>query len=156
MKAIWAEDLNGTIGVDGDIPWAIPEDLQHFKDTTLGQAVIMGRGTWESLSNPLPERTNVVVSTTMPTNNDSIVVIDSIEEAFERFPNAWVIGGGKLLDSALDFIDEAVVTEVEMIAVGEDLAVAPLLEGFQELSETPWMTSINGLRWRIHQLTRSI
>ena len=51
---------NGVIGVNGQLPWRLPEDLQHFKRLTLGHPVIMGRRTWESLGKPLPDRKSVV------------------------------------------------------------------------------------------------
>src|SRR3954471_7574922 len=54
---------NGVIGVNGKLPWHLPEDLKHFKQLTLGHPVIMGRRTWESLGKALPLRQNIVIST---------------------------------------------------------------------------------------------
>ena len=53
---------NGVIGVDGALPWHLPEDFAHFKATTLDQVVVMGRKTYESMGRPLPRRTNIVVT----------------------------------------------------------------------------------------------
>jgi len=53
---------NGVIGVDGDIPWRIPDDFAHFKRTTLGQVLVMGRATYESIGRPLPGRTTIVLN----------------------------------------------------------------------------------------------
>src|SRR5258707_4944242 len=59
---IAAVAANGVIGVNGKLPWHLPEDLKHFKRLTLGHPVIMGRRTWESLGAALPGRENVVIT----------------------------------------------------------------------------------------------
>jgi len=60
---IWAQDENGAIGKNGDLPWHIPEDLKNFKKLTLNKPIIMGRKTWDSLKfKPLPKRRNIVLS----------------------------------------------------------------------------------------------
>ncbi|MGI4895085.1 MAG: dihydrofolate reductase, partial [Janthinobacterium lividum] len=62
---VWAQSANGIIGVDGRIPWRIPEDMAHFAALTMGSSVVMGRATWESLPprfRPLPGRRNLVLS----------------------------------------------------------------------------------------------
>ena len=66
MRAIWAQSRDGIIGDGTDMPWYLPEDLAHFKRTTVGEPVLMGRSTWESIPQrfrPLRDRENVVVST---------------------------------------------------------------------------------------------
>lgn len=63
LGAIWAQSLDGIIGDGAGMPWHLPEDLKHFKETTLGSPIIMGRRTWESLPvKPLPGRKNIVLS----------------------------------------------------------------------------------------------
>ena len=63
LGAIWAQSVDGIIGDGEDMPWHLPEDLKHFKDTTSGHPIIMGRRTWESLPfKPLPNRKNIVLS----------------------------------------------------------------------------------------------
>ena len=65
IRAIAAVSLNGVIGNGLQIPWHIPEDFKHFKKTTLGGIIVMGRKTWESLgAKPLPKRENVVITST--------------------------------------------------------------------------------------------
>jgi len=74
--------VRGVIGVDGQLPWHIPHDLAFFKQFTLNGSVIMGRATWGSLPiKPLPNRTNVVVSTSLQiTDVDSgVLVMSSID-----------------------------------------------------------------------------
>ncbi|MDP7465479.1 MAG: dihydrofolate reductase, partial [Candidatus Marinimicrobia bacterium] len=63
IHLIWAQDENGGIGKDGNLPWHISEDLKNFKRLTSGFTILMGRNTWESLPvRPLPERRNIVLS----------------------------------------------------------------------------------------------
>ncbi len=88
--------LNRVIGKDGKIPWHIPEDFRWFKQTTLGQAVLMGRKTFESLGKPLPGRRNLVV-----TRGAEIPGVEMVRdlEGFrpEDYPgDVWVIGGGEI------------------------------------------------------------
>ena len=62
ITIVVAIDAKGGIGIDNKLPWHIPADLAHFKRTTLGQPIIMGRKTFESIGRPLPGRRNIVVS----------------------------------------------------------------------------------------------
>lgn len=62
LIAIAAISTNRAIGRDGKIPWYIPEDFAHFKSTTSGSPIIMGRRTFESIGRPLPGRENIVLS----------------------------------------------------------------------------------------------
>jgi len=76
---------NGVIGVDGEMPWHLPADLRHFKETTTGHPVVMGRLTYESIAadigGPLPDRTNIVLSRGSPDLPEDVVVVDSIKRA---------------------------------------------------------------------------
>ena len=81
---IWAQTEDGVIGRDGGIPWQVPEDMAHFKATTTGHPVIMGRRTWESFPpafRPLPDRTNIVISSS-GVDLPGAVVVDSLDAAF--------------------------------------------------------------------------
>ena len=65
LHLIYARARNGTIGLKGQMPWHLPEDLAHLKKTTLGCPVIMGRKTWDSIPakfRPLPGRQNIIVT----------------------------------------------------------------------------------------------
>ncbi|MEM1175177.1 MAG: dihydrofolate reductase, partial [Pseudomonadota bacterium] len=62
ISLIVAASSNGVIGVDGDLPWRLPDDLKRFKALTTGKPVIMGRKTWESIGRPLPNRQNIVIT----------------------------------------------------------------------------------------------
>jgi len=126
VALIAAVAANGVIGRDGEMPWHIPEDLQRFKSQTMGNPVIMGRRTYESiaaqLDGPLPGRHNIVLSRQSPDLHAGVVVVDSIDAAVaeaeavcELDDNAdriFVIGGATVYEAFLDRADELVLTEL--------------------------------------------
>ncbi len=126
LVAIAAVAENGVIGVDGEMPWHIPEDLAHFKRATTGYPVIMGRVTYESiaadLGGPLPDRTNVVLSRSgVDAPEDVIVAGDTdaaIAAAEEQIDGeageqrAFVIGGATIYEQFLPEADRLLLTEV--------------------------------------------
>ena len=84
LHLIYARAANGVIGRNGTLPWHLPEDLAHFKRTTLGCPVIMGRKTWDSLPprfRPLPGRVNIVVTRDTKWTAEGAVVAHSLEAA---------------------------------------------------------------------------
>src|SRR3954468_3036575 len=90
---------NGVIGVDGKLPWHLPEDLKHFKRLTLGHPIIMGRRTWESLGKALPGRDNIVVTRTAGYEAPGAAVAMSLAAALALCAHdavAFVIGGERL------------------------------------------------------------
>ena len=106
---------NGIIGVNGDLPWRLPEDLAHFKRLTLGHPVVMGRRTWESLKGPLPGRENVVVTRTPGYEAPGAAVAGSLEAALALClgePVAFVIGGSRLFAESLPIAAGLVMTEI--------------------------------------------
>ena len=125
ISMIVAHDLNNGIGKDGQLLWHIPKDLKHFKKTTLGCTVVMGRKTYESLPNALPHRENWILTkdeSYVPKQrfNDRVKVFHSKEELLAeadrlRKANIFIIGGGEIyklfLDDATDII-ATVVNEV--------------------------------------------
>ena len=131
LHLIYARAANGAIGKDGVMPWHLPEDLAHFKRTTLGCPVIMGRKTWESLPprfRPLPGRTNVVVTRQRDWAAEGVRVAHSLPEAQALcgdVGDAWIIGGADIYAQALPLASTAVVTEIEAEFEGD--AFAPQL-----------------------------
>ena len=106
---------NGIICANGQLPWSLPEDLQHFKRLTLGHPVIMGRRTWESLRGPLPGRDNIVVSARPGYEAPGAAVAGSLEGALALCagePVAFVIGGSRLFEESLAIADGLVLTEM--------------------------------------------
>ena len=104
LMMIFACDLNGVIGKNGDLPWRQSTDLQFFKKTTLGKTVVMGRKTWDSLPFPLPGRRNIVISRS---NRDDVEVM-SIQEVrgLAKTDDLFIIGGGEIYSI---FIEESSV-----------------------------------------------
>jgi len=101
------------IGRDGKLPWHIPEDLKRFKRLTTGHAVLMGRGTWESLGRPLPGRRNVVLSSSPVAGIESYASIDESLRALASAEKVFVIGGGTLYAQLIDRADELYLTLVD-------------------------------------------
>jgi dihydrofolate reductase len=130
LNLILARARNGVIGNQNALPWHLPEDLAHFKRTTLGCPVIMGRKTWDSLPvkfRPLPGRLNVVVTRQIDWNAEGAVVVNSLEAACAACPiecTAWVIGGAELYAQALALASSAVVTQLDADFDGD--AYAPV------------------------------
>ncbi len=131
LHMIYARARNGVIGKQGQLPWHLPEDLAHFKRTTLGQPVVMGRVTWESLPEkfrPLPGRSNVVVSRQTSFSAAGAQLASSLEAAMALFPPTeiiWLIGGAQLYAQGLSIASQIVVTEIDADYEGD--AFAPLI-----------------------------
>lgn len=128
---IVARARNGTIGRDNAMPWHLPADLAHFKRTTLGHPVIMGRRTWESLGRALPGRRNIVVSRSPSYRAPGAEVVRSLEEAWRaagQADEAFVIGGAQLYAEALAVADRIYLTEVAADVEG-DTRFPPLAPG---------------------------
>lgn len=91
---VYACDLNGAIGKDGDLPWRQSTDLQHFKRVTLGGTIVMGRKTWDSLPGKLPGRRSVVMSRT---SRDDVEVMsyEDVKELSSK-QDVYIIGGGEI------------------------------------------------------------
>ena len=115
LSLIVARAANGTIGLNGDMPWHLPEDLRHFKTVTMGHPVIIGRVTHESIGRPLPGRTNIVVSRREGWKAEGCLTARSLEEALsllEPGTHAFVIGGAQIYAKALPMVDACWVTEI--------------------------------------------
>jgi dihydrofolate reductase len=114
---------NGVIGVDGGLPWHIPEDMARFKRLTMGHALVMGRATFESIGRPLPGRTNIVLTRRPGWSSDGVQVAGSLEEALAIADSlrldAFVAGGAEVYRQALLVADRMELTEVDATPVGD-------------------------------------
>jgi dihydrofolate reductase len=114
---------NGVIGLDGDIPWSLPEDLKHFRATTKGNSVVMGRRTYESIGHPLPFRSNIVVTRQADWAADGVLVAHSVADAIAMAADfegdVMVIGGAQVYEAAMPFADVQVLTEVHLSPEGD-------------------------------------
>ena len=131
LHLIYARAANGVIGANGTMPWHLPEDLAHFKRTTLGCPVIMGRKTWDSIPaafRPLQGRRNIVVTRQENWNQNGAMSSKSLAQALqicEQNANVWVVGGAQIYAQALPLAHTAVVTEIGANFAGD--AWAPVL-----------------------------
>lgn len=119
MKAIVAADLNWGIGKDNNLLVSIPSDMKNFRALTIGNVVIMGRKTFESLPNqaPLEERENIVITKDINFKAKGITVVHSLEELDSEIEGidedrVFVIGGGSIYNQLIDRCDEVYVTKI--------------------------------------------
>ena len=127
ISIIVAIAKNGVIGkAKGEMSWHVKEEFQHFKNTTFGFPIIMGRKTFETLGKPLKGRLNIVVSKNKSyrTAYDDVVIKSSIEEAIEyckslKPEKIFIIGGGEIYRQAILFVDEMIITFMKFEAEGE-------------------------------------
>jgi len=128
LNLIFARAANGVIGYKNTLPWQLPEDMAHFKRSTLGCPVIMGRKTWDSLPSkfrPLPGRLNIVVTRQPDWQAPGALTAHSLTEACALCPadsEAWVIGGADIYAQALPLASSAVVTEIDAPFEGDAYA----------------------------------
>jgi dihydrofolate reductase len=133
---IVAVDRNGAIGKGGKLPWHYSADLKFFKETTTGNACVMGYHTWLTLKKPLPNRLNIVLSRRAEVpQQDSVVVVRDVDAvlAMEKDlkGDLFVIGGAQVYQSFLPYIEKWFVTEVPLEVEGADTFVPEnYLEGF--------------------------
>ena len=115
LTILVARASNGVIGRGNALPWRLPEDLAHFKRTTLGHPIVMGRKTWDSIGKPLPGRRNIVVTRNAEWRAEGAERASSLDEALALCANGvevFVIGGAELFADALPKANHAIVTEI--------------------------------------------
>lgn len=106
---------NRAIGSDGELPWHLPRELRHFKETTMGKPIVMGRRTWQSIGRALPGRQNIVVTRNPSFAAEGCDVAASLQRAVElaRGEEVMIIGGGELYAAALPCADRMILTQVD-------------------------------------------
>lgn len=135
---IVAYDQNRVIGSGGRMPWQgqLPADMKHFRETTSGHAVIMGRKTFESIGRPLPGRQNIVV-THQDMKIDGVTVAASLADAYlavQEGKETFIIGGGQIYEQSLADVDFVLATEITARFEGGD-AFFPELGGSWQVVE---------------------
>lgn len=161
LAMIWAQSADGYIGVDGTLPWHLPEDQAHFKALTSGHPVLMGRATWDSLParfRPLPGRANIVLSRRPGLELPGAVVVPDVAAALEVVDgrDAWVIGGAQVYAAFAPLADRLEVTEVDLVVRGD--TPAPVLDdSWEPAGRVPtegWAVSAGGIRHRFCRYER--
>ncbi|MDY7578100.1 dihydrofolate reductase [Herbaspirillum sp. RTI4] len=115
LTLIVAIDAGNGIGIRNTLPWRLPEDLAHFKRTTLGHPIVMGRKTFESIGRPLPGRRNIVISRNPQWRHEGVETAASIDAALALTAGAtaFVIGGAEIYAASLPRAQGLIVTQIE-------------------------------------------
>ncbi len=134
-----AYTTNRCIGKDNGMPWHLPKDLAHFKASTLGMPIIMGRKTWESIGRPLPGRPNFIISRNPDFEPAGTIVFTSLDEALAAcsdYEQACIIGGQQIFTLGLAVADEIIATEIHAHIEG-DTFFPELPAGWVETARLP-------------------
>lgn len=130
---------NLAIGKEGKLPWHYSADLKHFKETTTGQAIVMGSNTFRSIGKPLPNRLNIVLSRSAQLDTaDDLIFLRSEREAIDVAKylkcDLFVIGGAKTYAEFAPLIDAWIVTHVPLDVEGADVFMPKdFLGGFESV-----------------------
>lgn len=137
---IVAHDKNKAIGRNGDMPWHLPNDLKWFRKQTIHKIVLMGRATWEALPDnykPLPNRTNLVLTTQKNYKAKGAVTCHSIADAItianaKECNELMIVGGGQIYELFYPIADKLIITEVKTAVKDADTF-------FVEYDKTDWV-----------------
>jgi len=133
ISIIVAASTNNVIGVQGDLPWKLSDDLKRFKQLTMGKPIVMGRLTWESIGRPLPGRRNIVVTRTEDYAAEGCDVVASPAAALAKAGDAseiMIIGGSQIYELFLPKAGRLYMTRVHADIAGDAY--------FPELDEQDW------------------
>uniref|UniRef100_A0A7V2ZJ21 Dihydrofolate reductase n=1 Tax=Ignavibacterium album TaxID=591197 RepID=A0A7V2ZJ21_9BACT len=127
ISLIVAVAQNGVIGKStGEMSWHVSEEFKHFKNTTRGYPVIMGRKTFETLGKPLKERLNIVLTknSEYKTQYDEVLIFSSLEDAIDyckknNFEKIFIIGGSEIYKLALPIVNEMIISRMKFDAEGD-------------------------------------
>jgi len=134
---IAAVDRKGAIGKGGKLPWHYSADMKFFRETTSGNAVVMGRKTWLTIGKPLKNRLNIVLSRDTDIEpQESLIVFSDIESvlSFNKSlsTDLFVIGGAQIYEAFREHIEKWIITEVPLTVQGADAFMPKgYLEGFE-------------------------
>ena len=123
IALIVARSKNNVIGKNGQIPWKIKGEQKQFKELTTGNTVVMGRKTYEEIGRPLPNRKNIVVSSTKRFEDENLKTAHSLQEAIEKAetPDIYIAGGCGLFQEAIPLVDRMYITEVDLTVEDGDV-----------------------------------
>ncbi len=138
VTLIAAVARNGVIGAGGAIPWHLPEDFAHFKATTQGHTLVMGRATFDSIGRPLPGRTTVVLTRDPDWRADGVLTATNLEEALALAEgDVYVAGGAAVYEAALPYADAQLLSEIDVAPAGDTFYPAFDRAEWQEVSREP-------------------
>lgn len=173
IASIWAQDRNGVLGTGTGMCWRVPADFRHFKESTMGAPIIMGRSSWEALGGALPGRLNIVMTRSREYTAENGVVVHSLAEALEVATQqaahdgvdvVWIVGGGAVYTEAMEIVDELVIShlDLDVSQCSEDdaghpvtkLVYAPAIDPAiwrvdEERSDAQWRPVSGDARWKV-------
>ena len=156
VQIVVAYSRNRVIGRENSLPWRLPGDLAHFKRTTMGCPIVMGRNTWESLGKPLAGRLNVVISRNANYEAHGARVCATVEDALalcSDAPRVCIIGGEQIFKVALPITDEIVATEIRADIEGDTWFPEIPAQEWEEVERRP-QPEENGLHYDFVVLRR--
>ncbi|MCL0311686.1 dihydrofolate reductase [Apilactobacillus sp. TMW 2.2459] len=142
ISFLWAEDMNHVIGKDGHLPWHLPADMKYFKNTTTGKTILAGRKTYLSFGRPLPNRKNIVLTSSKNINDDNVLVLHNINEFLEYAKNhtteeIFVVGGANIFQQLLPYADRLYKTVIEHAFIGDVKMPEINYNNFELIKSTP-------------------
>ncbi len=166
LASIWAQDQARLLGSGTAMLWHVPADFAHFKASTMGCPVIMGRASWEALGRALPGRLNVVISTRPDYEAPGAVVVPTLEAALDvsrewaqanGADTIWITGGGRVYAQTMGLVDELVITDLDMsveVAPGSPMVHAPVVDPRvwqvdPARSDADWREASGDARWKV-------
>lgn len=126
ISAIWAQDQEGLIGHNQVLPWSLPADLKHFKETTTGHAMVMGRVTFDGMGQrALPNRISLILTRdkNYRVDKENVLIFTSVEDVLDWYKkgekNLYVIGGGQIFSAFEPYLDEIIRTDIHDVFEGD-------------------------------------
>jgi dihydrofolate reductase len=140
---IVAMSHDGIIGIDGHLPWRLSADLRRFKQLTLGNIVLMGRKTYESIDPPLRNRTIVVATKRLDYKVVNGYATSDLLSTIERYKNdkLFIAGGAEIYEQALPYTERLYTTIVRQGIKEDDIDKAAELKYFPQYSTEDWALS---------------
>ena len=124
IVAIWAQDEKGVIGKEDRLPWHLPAELKHFKETTLNHAILMGRVTFDGMGRRLLPGREILILTRNPEEAiEGALVFQNVEDVLDWYhhqsKNLYIIGGKQIFQLFEPYLDEIIVTQIHAQVEGD-------------------------------------
>lgn len=164
---IAAVSINGIIGIDNEIPWRIPEDFKHFRDTTMGNTVLVGYNTFKTLPQKAFEGRKYIVVTgdnSIENNSSNIIMVKDIKAVFDLvndeksdIDEVFVAGGAMIYHTMINYCDKAIITWVNIdIPDGNKLFPIDAIQNhFNLIDKSVWMQSKSGYEFKINTYVKA-
>jgi dihydrofolate reductase len=140
ISMIVAVDNRLTIGNNNDLPWSrIPADMKHFKETTLGKPIVMGRKTFDSIGKPLPGRENIIITRDTNFSPSDVTVKHSVQEVLNIDninKEIFIIGGATIYKEFLPHANKLYITRIDGMFEGNTTFPEPLWNEWRLMEQT--------------------